>query len=196
MPCSCARGKCTSCACAKKNMFCTDACHGGGHNAICMCWDGTLYEPNPKILKPKELRKFCAQNGLSPMGSKDELILRVRDHVGVTSNDDDPPASMTSSSSSSSSTSSSSTSSSSTSSSKALMAQIIELGSLMNYEAILSLSGTSITKETATSGMRKAYLRISMKVHPDKNNQSAESKNSFQFLVNAYERLSQPELYA
>jgi hypothetical protein len=65
----------------------------------------------------------------------------------------------------------------------------------MNYEAILSLSGTKITKDTATSAMRRAYLQISMKVHPDKNGQSSESKNAFQFLVNSYERLSQPELY-
>ena len=164
-----------------------------------MCFDGTLYDPNPKDMKPKDLRKFCAQNGLSPMGSKDELILRVRDHVGLKSSaDEDPPADSASSSSSLSSSSSASTGSSSSSSSKdpkVLMASIIDLGALMNYEAILSLSGTDITKDTATSGMRKAYLRISMKVHPDKNGQSSDSKNAFQFLVNAYERLSQPELY-
>ena len=74
-----------------------------------------------------------------------------------------------------------------------MMAKIIDLHD--NYEAILSLAGTEITKDSATSVMRRAYLKISMKVHPDKNNQSSESKNAFQLLVQSYERLSQPELY-
>ena len=73
------------------------------------------------------------------------------------------------------------------------MAKIIDLHD--NYEAILSLSGNPVTKDSPTSALRRAYLKISMKVHPDKNGQSSESKNSFQLLVAAYERLSQPELF-
>ena len=186
------QGKCTTCACAKKKTPCTDKCHGGQPNHLCLCWDGTVYDPNPKLMNPKQLRQFLAQHSLSPMGNKTELLLRTRDYL-------EAQKSTSSSSSSSSSTSTSSSSSTSSSggdvklSGKETMAKIIDLHD--NYEAILSIAGTEITKDSGTSVMRRAYLKISMKVHPDKNGQSAESKNAFQLLVSAYERLSQPELY-
>ena len=62
--------------------------------------------------------------------------------------------------------------------------------------AILSLSGVSISSASSTADMRKAYLKLSIKVHPDKNGNSPDSKAAFQPLVTAYEALSNPEAAA
>jgi hypothetical protein len=60
--------------------------------------------------------------------------------------------------------------------------------------AVLTLGagGATLTSISAPGDVRKAYLRLSMRVHPDKNGGSAESKAAFQAVVLAFERISQP----
>lgn len=66
-----------------------------------------------------------------------------------------------------------------------------------NYTAILSLGGCGeITKTTSTSVMRKAYLKISLLIHPDKlKGNFPQATKAFQTLVSAYEHLSSPEQF-
>jgi hypothetical protein len=143
-------------------------------------------------LNPGQLRKTLAQAGLSPMGDKPELVLRLAAHLksvqdGGDDDDDDDEGGGGGSGSSSSS------SSSSMKSADKLIPAVLE--SIHDYAALLSLSGMDIHEKSPTSDMRKAYLKLSLKVHPDKNGQSAESKQAFQALVSAFERLSKPELF-
>ena len=201
MPCPCKKGKCTTCACAKAKKHCTAACHGGATNELCMCWDGACFTPNPFELKPPHLRKALAQAGQSPMGDKDELIRRLRDHMvsqGQGSSGGAGGGGGTSASSSSGGGGGGSSASSSGGGgggggAKAVIARVNELAG--DYGAILSLSGSAITAASPTAAMRKAYLKLSLKIHPDKNGGTADAKQAFQHLVSAYERLSQPELY-
>lgn len=71
---------------------------------------------------------------------------------------------------------------------KAMIQNVLD--NALNYDDLLSLSGNTITKSSSTAEMRKAYLKLSLKIHPDKNGQSAESKQAFQALISAFERLS------
>ena len=50
----------------------------------------------------------------------------------------------------------------------------------------------ALTAASPIADFRKAYLKLSIRVHPDKNGGSGEAKLAFQHLVFALERLSQP----
>jgi len=58
---------------------------------------------------------------------------------------------------------------------------------------VLSLSGKEVTKLSGKPDLRKAYLLLSTKVHPDKNNNSKESVQAFQIVLSAYEGLCNPQ---
>ena len=57
-------------------------------------------------------------------------------------------------------------------------------------EALLSLSGKTITAQSDKEEIRKAYHKLSLKCHPDKHGNSAEAKAAFQALVSAFEHQS------
>ena len=78
MPCSCANGKCTTCACARDGTFCTAACHGGAANCSCVNFAEAF---EAKKLGLPAIRKTLASNGLDVMGTKDELVRRLADHL-------------------------------------------------------------------------------------------------------------------
>ena len=63
-----------------------------------------------------------------------------------------------------------------------------------DYAALLSLAGGEpITPDSPVAVMRRAFLRLSLKLHPDKNGNIAGAPAAFQALVLAFERLSQQE---
>ena len=62
-----------------------------------------------------------------------------------------------------------------------------------DYIFILSLSGKMVKQSSSKAELRKAYLLLSSKVHPDKNPGSQSSKKAFQAVSEAFERLTNPE---
>ncbi len=73
---------------------------------------------------------------------------------------------------------------------KQILQQVLELQD--EYAAMLSLSGIEVTAESSVAAMRKAYLKLTLQVHPDKHNGSADANSAFQALVNAFDQLSRP----
>ena len=64
-----------------------------------------------------------------------------------------------------------------------------------DYIFILSLSGKIVKQTSSKAELRKAYLLLSTKVHPDKNPGSQSSKKAFQVLSDAFERIANPEKF-
>lgn len=134
----------------------------------------------PFELKPPQLRKIVAQLGMDPTGDKDELHSSLIEHLKSKSKNNQAG--------------SSSSSNSDEPQGIRIAKQILEMQS--DYPSILSTSGINITTDSSVGTMRKAYLKLSLLIHPDKLQSTfAEATKAFQCLVNAYERLSQPELF-
>jgi len=186
MPCSCALGACSSCACGKAGRACTAACHGGARNSYCL-----NDETGRKLgaLSAAEVRRLCVAAGVSIIGNAAELKTALATHMREEAASAAPAAAAASSSSSSSSSSSAAAPSGATNS--ATVKAVIAAGE--DYAALLSLSGIAVTAASPAAELRKAYLRLSLKVHPDKNGASAEARSAFQLLVTALERLAQPD---
>ena len=64
-----------------------------------------------------------------------------------------------------------------------------------DYVFILSLSGKMVKETSSKAELRKAYLLLSAKVHPDKNPGSQSSKKAFQAVSESFERLANPEKF-
>ena len=64
-----------------------------------------------------------------------------------------------------------------------------------DYVFILSLSGKIIKATSSKPELRKSYLLLSAKVHPDKNPGSQVSKKAFQAVLESFERLANPEKF-
>ena len=64
-----------------------------------------------------------------------------------------------------------------------------------DYVFILSLSGRLVKETSSKAELRKAYLVLSTKVHPDKNPGSLSSKKAFQAVSESFERLANPEKF-
>ena len=64
-----------------------------------------------------------------------------------------------------------------------------------DYVFILSLSGKIVKENSSKAELRKAYLLLSTKVHPDKNPGSQSSKKAFQAVSESFERLANPEKF-
>jgi hypothetical protein len=78
------------------------------------------------------------------------------------------------------------------------IAKVLALSELDEHAAILNLargSGAEITAASPIAAMRKAYLKLSLVIHPDRNAGNSDATRAFQGLAMAFERLSQPELY-
>ena len=138
-----------------------------------------IEDKDPFDLKPAELRKACAQRGLNPMGERDELLKLLIESAGgsgagggagaADAGDDEATK---------------------------LVKRILELDG--DSVAILSLLGTTVDRKSPVAVMRKQYLLISTKVHPDKHPEKTRhlATKAFQVLVSAYEALQAPEMTA
>ena len=140
-----------------------------------------------KSLSIGQLRKQLANAGLSPMDTKNELILSLREHLlkltpgssgGI--NDDDGLEEGGGSGSNGDAE---------------LVADILQLSSEANYTGILSLTGTAIVDSSSKGAIRKAYHKLSLRVHPDKLGKKFPNANlAFHAVVAAYEHLCQPKM--
>ena len=145
-----------------------------------------------KALPLAEVRKTLAASGLDCIGSMNELKRRLAEHVIASSGGGSGAGagSAASGGGSGAGVGSAASGGGGVGGNAALIKQVLEAAD--DYAALLSLSGAPITAASPLAEMRKAYLRLSMRVHPDKNGGSAEAKGAFQALVLALERLAQP----
>jgi len=155
---------------------------------------------DPCSLNPAGLRKAAARAGLSPIGSNDELLIALVDHLAKSA----PKAAAASSSSSSSDASSATGATSSTNSGAssgkldpvALAEKVLSLAdaSVGDPILVLRLADLSLQASAPTAALRKAYLKLSLAIHPDRLSKSfPEATKAFQVLVTAFERATQPE---
>ena len=140
-----------------------------------------------KLLKPAEVRAALCEAGLSPIGDKVELQKRLAVHFkakgggGGDAGDDDSKAG------------GGDADNGKQDSNEALMEVIMSHAGEHTY--ILSLSGKMVAATSSKAELRKAYLMVSAKVHPDKNPGSQIATKAFQVVVEAFERLANPEKF-
>ncbi|OEU15868.1 hypothetical protein FRACYDRAFT_240564 [Fragilariopsis cylindrus CCMP1102] len=77
--------------------------------------------------------------------------------------------------------------------------EVLELADEDDFIGILRLgvaptAAADLTASSSVAILRKSYLKLSLKLHPDKNRKCPDATKVFQAVVNAFERLSQPEL--
>ena len=184
MVCRC-ENACSTCACAKSNRLCSLDCHGKKNWSSVSCMN-TEEGKKVKAMKIGDIRTALCANNLSPVGDKSELMKRLADFFrektltksSMKSEDKDTVQNMQSDGVS-------------RGASKELFAAIIENEG--QSELILSLSGKVVSAASNKADLRRAYLLLSSKLHPDKNGQSKESIQVFQILLAAYEQLSNPQ---
>ena len=165
-------GTCKTCPCSKAKTSCTPACG---------CGDWCLNFPEAvkvRAMSAGAIRKMLAGNGLSPIGEKDELVLRLAKWLKEQNGGDGGVAGSSDSASAKPTTIS--------------PTQLIEDVTRLedDHTALLSLSGVQVTNSSSTSTMRKAYLLLSRQIHPDKHGGSSDAKKAFQCLVIAFDTLS------
>jgi len=179
MPCKC-ENACSSCVCAKSNTLCTPECHGKRPiNSVACLNDATGKQV--KAMKIGDIRTAVIASNLSPIGDRSELCKRLADYLR------DQKTSKPSGDSNSAKAAPTSNAV------KELFNAILENEG--QYELVLSLSGKEISATASKGELRKAYLLLSTKVHPDKNGQSKESVQAFQALLSAYEHLANPQKF-
>ena len=162
---------------------------------------------NPCQLKFAELKKAAARVGVSPIGSQDEVFEAFVNYLeknptaststssAQNEQDIDVEATLIQEQASTTSISAHKQSTADNSTHAISIAQkVLELGSEDDYESILNLAApddTRITKSTSLSVMRKAYLKLSLIIHPDKiGRQFSQATKAFQELVKAFDHLS------
>eukprot|EP00116_Pleurobrachia_bachei_P003102 sb/3463364/ len=182
-PCRCDSKPCASgCPCFKTKIMCTDNCHRKvpWENVPCLNTDVGL---KVKGLKPAEIRKALCDAGLSPVGDKGELQKRLAIHFTKTAE----------SSTSGSVGEKDSGGQPAADNREDLMNAILENEG--DFAFVLSLSGKIVKATSGKAELRKAYFLLSSKVHPDKNANSVTSKKAFQVVLEAFERLANPEKF-
>ena len=149
-------------------------------------------------LKLAQVKKLAAQAGISPIGTLDEILSQYIDHLE--SNKTKTSSSNTKHSKdahNSNDNGGNPTSSAAEQKAKLLSVKVVELAELDDFSGILNLAGGGsgdLTKDSPHAQMRKAYLKLSLILHPDKNRSVPDATKVFQALVNAFERLTQPDL--
>ena len=149
-------------------------------NSICL---NTIEGQKVAALGVPEVRKTLAGLGLDVIGNGNELKRRLADYLLS-------QATTSVAASENASSAAPATAAGQPQRATALIKSAIECGD--NYADLLSLGGTPVSASTPASELRRVYLKLSLVLHPDKNGNSAESKQAFQALVLAFERLSQP----
>jgi len=155
-------------------------------------------------LKLAKLKPFAARAGISPIGNLDEIMFAYMEYliplqqqqkggVETVEDDDDVENGEAKASSTSGSTMNKSTVAAE------LSTRVLKLNEEDDFLGILNLGNNkagavALTASSSVSILRKAYLKLSLVLHPDKNKGNKNATLVFQALVNAYERISQPEL--
>ena len=180
MVCSCTDSNCNKCKCGKANVYCTAECHQNKPWEQTECMNDE-FGVQVKAMKIKDIRTAVIANGLSPIGDPGELKKRLADFLrqrkgveikksevgkgkGESGGDGVDMEAL-------------------------LDAVIVNEG---NNTFILSLSGKEVSKLSGKADLRKAYLLLSTKVHPDKNAGSKDAVQAFQVVLSAYENLVNP----
>ena len=184
MACRCNNNACSTCECAKSNVFCTLECHGKRDWSDIPCLNNE-FGKKAKSMKIKDVRTALCANGLSPVGDKSELLKRLADHFRMQQG--------TAVKNSSVGNNVENSSRSAMNANKELFNALIENDG--DYEFVLSLSGKTVSKDSSKPELRRAYLLLSAKVHPDKNGGSKESIQAFQALLSAFEHLANPQQF-
>jgi hypothetical protein len=172
MPCTCSAGLCSNCACGKGGRLCIPACHGPG-NSACM---NTAEGKKVSALPLAEVRKTLAAAGLDVIGNQPELRRRMVDHLIALSAASTPGAVAA-------------TNDTSPNSNAALIKAAQACGD--DYAALLSLAGEPVSVSSPAAVLRRSFLKLSVRLHPDKNVGVPGAAIAFQALVLAFERLSQ-----
>lgn len=165
---------------------------------------------NPVKMKPAVLRQAVARRGLNPIGTQDELLQRLIPYLkeNPTSVAAEHTGTSSSSSSSSSSTaldeidcdgptesSAAECSLSSKQTAIKVAKEVVRLAGAAEYVAILRLLGDDVCETSPVGLLRKAYLKLSLVIHPDKLSKDYPAATSaFQALVHAFDSLTRPEL--
>lgn len=125
-----------------------------------------------RLRLPVQLKKCCACAGLSPIGTTDELLSALVDHLAENTS---APASSSSDVPGDNTAHTEGGTGGETSdkpSGVAIAKKILSLDERDDYEGILNLlggqGGGRITKSSPVAVMRKAYLKLSLQIHPDK----------------------------
>lgn len=183
MVCRCDNNACSTCVCAKSNTLCTLECHGKKDWSLIPCLN-TEAGKKVKAMKIKDVRTALCANNLSPIGDRGELLKRLADFF----HQKEQSASATATTSGNNNKSVDKTKDN-----KDLFNAILENEG--EFEFVLSLSGKSVSKSSSKPDLRKAYLLLSTKVHPDKNPGIKEAVQAFQVVLSSYERLANPEKF-
>jgi hypothetical protein len=165
-------------------VLCTAACHGGTDNCQCLNFAEGV---QAKKLAVGMIRKTLAGAGLNVMGSKDELVRRLADHLRQLNHDNSGDAA-----GGGDGAAAPAPAPAAGGGARLVASVLAASGRGEDSAAILSLAGAVISAASTTAEMRKAYRRLSVKVHPDKNGNSSDSKAAFQVVVSAFEELSRP----
>jgi hypothetical protein len=154
---------------------------------------------DPCALNPAGLRKAAARAGISPIGTNDELLIALVDLLAKAA----PKAAAASSSSASAPATSGSSSSSSSSAGAApkldpvaLAEKVLSLAddAVADPVVVLRLADRALDANAPTAALRKAYLKLSLAIHPDRLSRLfPDATKAFQVLVTAFERLTQPQ---
>jgi len=176
------------CPCFKAGTVCHAACHMGTPwvNVPCL---NTEHGLKVKEMKAGDIRKALCDAGLSPVGDSSELKKRLAVHFST----------LTSSASSGGGGEDGAEKpkggcgGGGSDSTEELMNAIMENEG--DYVFILSLSGKMVKETSSKAELRRAYLGLSTKVHPDKNPGSLVSKKAFQAVLESFERLANPEKF-
>ena len=138
------------------------------------------------LLKMGELKKFAARNGVNPMNTQDEILTELVDMLKKRGKTSDSSASSTATPVTDATTATSSTSNQAVDP-IALARRVLELDELNDYEGILNIATTKetrVNKSSPAALMRKAYLKLSLLIHPDKLGRTFEhATKAFQALV-------------
>jgi len=138
-------------------------------------------------LKIGKLKKHAAKAGISPIGTLDEIMFSYIDFLKKNSSNKNASGDAHQESSKQK-----------VGTKKANAAQlsdkVLQLAEEDDFLGILNLGGADVASSSSVSVLRKAYLKLSLVLHPDKNRDSPDATKVFQALVNAFERISQPEL--
>ena len=151
-------------------------------------------------IKLGPLKKHAAKAGVSPIGSLDEVLFAYIEFLKKNGNNNNNNSSSSSSSGIPAAASAGGDAAASNTNNTALLStKVLELADEDDFIGILRLgvaptAAADLTASSSVAILRKSYLKLSLKLHPDKNRKCPDATKVFQAVVNAFERLSQPEL--